>query len=138
MARDKIHEAVKNALVKDGWLITHDPYTLQYEEVTVHVDLAAQKLFAAEKEGRKIAVEIKSFLNRSGIHDFERALGQYVLYDMYMDEIEPERQLYLAVSNFTYRELFSRRGIQFAIQKKQMKIIVIDLSDEEIEEWINN
>ncbi len=138
MARDKIHDAVKNALVKDGWLITHDPYTIQYEDVTVHVDLAAQKLFAAEKEGRKIAVEIKSFLNRSGIRDFEQALGQYVLYDMYIEEVEPNRDLYLAVSNFAYQEIFSRKGVQFAVKKGRLKIIVVNLSAEEVETWIND
>jgi hypothetical protein len=29
-AKDSFHNIVKNALVKDGWKITHDPFT--YEE----------------------------------------------------------------------------------------------------------
>ena len=46
MARlDKIHNAVKNALIKDGWKITHDPYTIEYEEITVQADLAAAAHF---------------------------------------------------------------------------------------------
>ena len=28
-ARDMYHTAVKNALIKDGWTITHDPLTLE-------------------------------------------------------------------------------------------------------------
>src|SRR6266550_7381909 len=32
-AADRIRDAVKNALVKDGWTITADPYVLEYEEV---------------------------------------------------------------------------------------------------------
>ncbi|NET09520.1 MAG: hypothetical protein F6K16_33415 [Symploca sp. SIO2B6] len=28
MARDAIHNQVKNALIRDGWTITDDPYTL--------------------------------------------------------------------------------------------------------------
>ena len=60
-ARDKIHLPVKNALIKDGWTITHDPYTLRYEEVTVQVDLAAERLLAAERGEEKIAIEIKGF-----------------------------------------------------------------------------
>ncbi|MGH9837029.1 MAG: element excision factor XisH family protein, partial [Blastocatellia bacterium] len=58
MARDKIHYAVKNALVNDGWTITADPYEIAYEGVNVYADLAAERPFAAEKNGRKIAVEI--------------------------------------------------------------------------------
>lgn len=43
MARlDKIHDAVKNALVKDGWTITDDPFTLEYEEQILFVDLAGE------------------------------------------------------------------------------------------------
>ena len=137
MARDKIHTAVKNALIHDGWQITHDPYPLKYEDVSVEVDLAAQKLFAAEKDEQKIAVEIKSFLSRSGIYDFERALGQYMLYRMYMEETDPTRILYLAVSSFTYAELFARKGIQLAVKKGQLKLIVVHLKREEVLRWIN-
>jgi hypothetical protein len=32
MAKDKIHELVKNALIKDDWKITDDPYTIEYKE----------------------------------------------------------------------------------------------------------
>jgi hypothetical protein len=60
MAKDRIHGAVKNALIEDGWQITHDPYPLQYEDVSVEIDLAAQKLFDAEKEDQKIAVSISN------------------------------------------------------------------------------
>ncbi len=29
-ARDTFHDSVRHALVKDGWTITHDPYTLTF------------------------------------------------------------------------------------------------------------
>ena len=29
MAKDIYHQAIKNALVKDGWTITADPYPLE-------------------------------------------------------------------------------------------------------------
>ncbi len=29
-ARDKVHDIVKNALIKDGWTITDDPLTLKF------------------------------------------------------------------------------------------------------------
>jgi hypothetical protein len=67
-ALDKIHNAVKNALIKDGWTITADPLMLKYEGQKILIDLAAEKdflesgVFAAEKGTEKIAVEVKSFL----------------------------------------------------------------------------
>ena len=41
--KDRVHDAIKNALIKDGWLITDDPYTIQYEGTTVFADLAAKR-----------------------------------------------------------------------------------------------
>ena len=29
-ARDYLHNIVKNALIKDGWIITHDPFTIVF------------------------------------------------------------------------------------------------------------
>jgi hypothetical protein len=90
MARDIIHGEVKNALIKDGWTITDDPYTLKYEEVEVYTDLAAERTIAAEREGHKIAVEVKSFIGRSPIHDLEIALGQYDIYRSFLELVEPD------------------------------------------------
>jgi hypothetical protein len=55
MALDKIHNAVKNALIKDGWTITEDPYQITYGTRKVYIDLSAEKFFIAEKGGAKIA-----------------------------------------------------------------------------------
>ena len=79
-AKDLYHDAVKAALIRDQWIITHDPLTLKLGKKDFYVDLGARRLLAAQKEERKIAVEIKSFTGRSDINDLEKALGQYILY----------------------------------------------------------
>jgi XisH protein len=76
MAKDKIHTVVKEALAHDGWHITHDPYYLKVLEVEQEIDLGAEEIVAAELEGKKIAIEIKSFLRGSFINEFHGALGQ--------------------------------------------------------------
>ncbi len=80
MAKDLFHYAVKEALIKEQWVITADPLTIKIDRVKLEIDLAADKVFAAEKAGQKIAVEIKSFLNPSAITDFHAALGQFLNY----------------------------------------------------------
>lgn len=65
MARDVFHDQVKEALTKDGWEITHDPYPLTHLKRKMEIDLGAEKIIAAEKDSVKIAVEIKSFLSHS-------------------------------------------------------------------------
>jgi predicted RecB family endonuclease len=103
-AKDVFHEVVKKALQKDGWQITHDPLSISVGGVNLSIDLAAEKLIAAEREGEKIAVEIKSFLERSSaISEFHTALGQFINYRGALKRRQPERVLYLAVPLTTYK-----------------------------------
>jgi XisH protein len=76
-ARDKYHFEFCNALLKEGWIITHDPYPLKIESKrTYPIDLGAERLLAAEKDKEKIAIEIKSFLQDSMASAFHEAAGQ--------------------------------------------------------------
>jgi hypothetical protein len=74
--RDSEHEAVRRALITDGWTITHGPSTLSDEEARAVIDLGAELLLAAERAERTIAVEVKPFGGLSVIADVEQALGQ--------------------------------------------------------------
>jgi hypothetical protein len=58
-ARDRYHDQVKNALIKDGWTTTDDPLHVRRGKMDMYVDLGAeQEIYAAEKDQRKIAVEV--------------------------------------------------------------------------------
>jgi hypothetical protein len=57
--------------------------------------LGAEKVIVAEKAGRKIAVEIKSFIGSSTLSEFHLALGQFLNYRYALEDIEPDRVLYL-------------------------------------------
>ena len=48
------------------------------KDVDLFADLANEKLIAAERQGQKIVVEVKSFLSQSPMRDFEMALWQYM------------------------------------------------------------
>jgi hypothetical protein len=74
-AKDTYHDALCRALVKDGWTITDDPFRLIWGKRDFYVDLGAERVVAAEKAGKRIAVEVKSFLGASAMHDLELALG---------------------------------------------------------------
>lgn len=79
--KDKFHQVVKRSLEKEGWLITHDPFTIQITEtVRLKIDLGAETTIAAQRDQEKIAVEIKSFITDSEISEFHTALGQYLNY----------------------------------------------------------
>jgi len=134
--KDIYHDACKNALTKDGWIITHDPFTLSFGKRNLYIDLGAEQQIAAEKEGRKIAVEVKSFRGPSEIVNLENALGKYVFYRSLLAQDEPERVLYLAVTDDVFRGIFTEPVGQFIQAEHNLKIIVFDDATEVIVKWI--
>ena len=135
--RDLFHDAVRNALLKDGWDITDDPLHLSVGEVDLYVDIGAEKMFAAEKEERKIAVEIKSFTSPSLVADFHLAVGQFLNYRLALEDQMPERVLFLAISLDVYESFFTRKLAQRAIERYEIRLLVFDSVDEEIVRWIS-
>ncbi|MEM7655608.1 MAG: element excision factor XisH family protein [Bacteroidota bacterium] len=136
-AKDFFHEQVKAALLREGWLITHDPYSIDYEDVKMAIDLGAEQMLAAEKGQTKIAVEIKSFLSESFIYEFHSALGQFLNYQWALGKVEPDRELFLAVPDDIFEERFHYRLVQEIIEQHRVNIIVFSSSTEEIVQWIS-
>jgi len=48
-ARDRIHDILREALEKDGWTITHDPYYVPVGTRRAFIDLGAEQVLAAVK-----------------------------------------------------------------------------------------
>jgi hypothetical protein len=134
---DIIHNAVRNALIKDSWVITDDPYVIQYRKTTLYADLGAEQPMAVERYGQKLVVEVKSFIGASKIQDLKEALGQYDIYRYLLEEIAPDRKLYVAVSTVAYKSFFKQDVIQLILNKHQLPLIVVDTEMEEIRQWIN-
>lgn len=135
-AKDLYHAAVRTALIKDQWTITHDPLTLKLGKKDFYIDLGASQLLAAEKVDRKIAVEIKSFIGRSDIDDLEKALGQYVLYQDILAELEPSRALYLAIPSRVAEDLFEEPIGRLLLKNRRLKLLSFDPKQEVIQQWI--
>jgi len=137
-AKDVFHETVKRGLINDGWTITHDRLYLRAGARYVFVDLGAQRLIGAEKGNEKIAVEIKSFIGDSAIRDLEVAIGQYILYATVLANKEPDRQLYLAVSDEAYKGILSEAIGEIVINAQKIRLIIFDEKTGEIIRWIRN
>jgi XisH protein len=137
-AKDVFHEVVKAALQKEGWRITHDPFMISVGGVDMSIDLGAEKLIAAQRQGEKIAVEVKSFLSKSSpISEFHRALGQFINYRAALKQKERDRILYLAVPLITYEDFFQLEFPKARVEENEIKIIVYDIASEVIVEWKN-
>lgn len=139
MARDLIHEAVKTSLINDGWTITDDPFSIDLigdERRQLSADIGAEKFFIAEKENRKIVVEIKTFGGFSILNSFHSALGQYLAYRSAMRKSNIDRELFLAVSIEAFFAIQEINFLQDLIQEFELKFIVIDLEEKTVTQWI--
>jgi len=134
--KDSHHDLVRNALEKDGWTVTHDPFTIRLEDVKFYVDLAAEKTIETDGETRKIAIEIKVFGGLSFLNEFEKAVGQYLIYKQFLGDLFPERILFLAVSTDVFEGSFSLPSIQAVVIKQEIKLLVFNHETEEITKWI--
>jgi len=135
-ARDIYHDVVRNALIKDGWTITHDPLRLKWGVKDMYADLGAEKVLTAEKAGQKIAVEIQSFVGASEVDDIQKAIGQYCLYHSVMARTEPDRTLYLAIHKEVFVDVFEEPLGQLLREDYHVPLIVFDLQEEVIFKWI--
>jgi len=136
-ALDLYHDAVVRALVADGWRVTDDPLVLPVGTRELYVDLAAERAaIGAEREGRRIAVEIKSFVRPSALADLHEAVGQYAVYRSVLEHVDAGREIYLAVPIRVHEGIFSERVGQIVLESQHIKLIVFDHQSERITRWI--
>ncbi|MEC4896062.1 MAG: XisH family protein [Oscillatoria sp. PMC 1051.18] len=135
-AKDIYHDAVKNALIKDGWTVTDDPYTIQYEDAELYADLAIEKRTADEESERKVIIEIKSFISPSLMSAFEMALGQYILYRNFLRLTNKDYEIYLAVRDTVYNTFFQRKSVNAIVKINQIALVIFNNEREEITQWI--
>ncbi|MCP5503402.1 MAG: hypothetical protein H7A25_26115 [Leptospiraceae bacterium] len=137
MAKDIYHNILINALVKDGWQVTDDPLFIKYFEKHFYIDFGAEKFLVAEKKKKRIAIELKSFLNPSNIYDFHVMIGQYTNYKMILKEKNSERDLFLGIDENTYNRLKESMGLKSLFYLHNVKLIVFNPEIEEIVKWKN-
>lgn len=133
--RDIHHDVVKRTLQGNGWIITHDPLPYRIDDDQIFIDLGAERVIGAERGNIKIAVEVKSFLSPSPLTDFQEAIGQFVLYQQFLNELEPDRTLILAIPE-TAGSFFKRKIAQRLYETQQLKVLIVNIHQEVIVEWL--
>lgn len=137
MAKDIFHDAVREALEKDGWTITHDPYSVYHkdQQIDYDIDLGAEKLLAAEKGLERIAIEVKTFVKPSLPYEFHSVLGQYLVYVSILRRFDPDRILYLAIPLYADERIEGFPFILEVMKEYQVNILVFDSQTKTIVSW---
>ncbi|MGL4554217.1 MAG: element excision factor XisH family protein [Gemmataceae bacterium] len=136
-ARNIYHPHVLDALRSDGWTVTDDPLRLVFGDQRLYVDIGAERdIIGAERGPDRIAVEVQSFVQPSSVRALQEAVGQYQVYRTVMDQVDPERRLYLAVPERVQEEVLSDRFGQLIIRELCIKTLVFDEDSRKVIRWI--
>lgn len=68
----------------------------------------------------------------TSLRELHVAVGQLLNYRLVLAESEPERRLYLAISEYVYNTLFETQFGQLVLEKHQISVIVFDEQQEVI------
>jgi hypothetical protein len=82
-------------------------------------------------------VEIKVFGGISFFYELHTATGQYCNYRALLSEVNPEREIWLAIPLDIFQSQFQRKATQKIVETLNIKLVVYDVENEVIVEWIN-
>lgn len=132
-AKDRYHDAVVHALIKDGWTIAAEQLFIRLAGRRLWIDIRAAKA----SEQLAIVVEVKGFENIPSPVDYlADAVGKYVLYLGALDSVSIDAPLYMAVPVAAYQGILSEEIAQRAMRRIDIKLIVFDPEREELTKWI--
>ncbi len=133
-AFDSCHPQVVRALEKDGWTISSDQFLIRIDRShRIYIDIEAQRVDSSSI----MVVEVKCFQDiESETSDLYSAIGQYLIYRNLLERNNLDISLYLAIPLEAYLGVFNRMAFPMIVQN-HVKMIVVDLEREVIDQWLN-
>lgn len=132
-AKDRYHDTVKRALVKDGWTIEDDQVRLKIGSRNLWIDLQASRT----NQPFAVLIEVKGFENPpSWVEAVSDAIGQYILYSVVLTSKGIAVPLYLAVPTAAYKGIWSEPLGLALIKRLGIKLLVFDPTEEDVLQWL--
>lgn len=133
-AKDRYHDTVKRALVKDGWTVVREQVLFIIADRHVWIDMEASRTPGEHR----ILIEVKGLEGPSHVEALMEAIGQYVVYRAVIDEAGGQNiPLYLAVTESAYQSILSEQIGVVVRRQAQVKLFVFDPDSEEVRLWID-
>lgn len=137
--QDRDHHIVIQALKAAGWTVTHPQgIATRFAGKRGTVDIGAE-IYEAEKGNRKIAVEVKNYppTGNGVMGEFQRNVGQHLMYKEWFEENEPDREVYTAIPKATYDGFLSNQESQHFLRKHEIKMFTYNPDSQTLDKWID-
>jgi len=137
-AQDLYHDVVRDALRKDGWRITHTALQLKARAESSAGEPWEGPWLIADKDERKVAVAVNSFVGHSSPEDLTQMWSQLALARPQLRAMNADRVVYLAVRQATYNACFGGTEGDLLLAKEHMQLLVFDPRAEVIVQWVSH
>jgi hypothetical protein len=133
-SEDRCQQAIIRALLKEGWQVLVSQYLILFgrKNRRLYTDLA----LSHPAEPKPILVEVKCFHGPYPMPELYQVLGQYQLYRQCLDRRQIDFPLYLAIPDVAYQSLFTEPEVKAILKYARIKLLVVDLRQEEVLRWI--
>lgn len=133
-AIDQCEPQVIRAFGKADWTVIQQPVSIPLRPGYVHADLRLQH---QQRQTNIIVVEVKCFPESRSVRDeFYHAIGQYLFYRALLKARGDSSDLYLTVPHEVYQRFFMDNLIQSILEDDKIQVVVVNLADEEITQWV--
>ena len=135
MDRIELRVVIANALAKDGWTISHEPFL---PPPLVHGDIensVVERAILACRGGEKIALIPLEIDDSSDLDSVYEAIGGHALLRSLMTRSESDRLVYIAVSKEGASVILCRPSIMKALGDLQMPFVICDREKRRILRW---
>ena len=135
---DLYHDVVRDALRKDGWRITHTALQLKARAGSGAEEFWEGPWLIADKDERKVAVTVSSFVGRSNLADITQLWRQLGLSRRRLHAMDADRVMYLAVRQATYSACCTEAEGELVLAKEHMQLLVFDPRAEAVVQWVSH
>ena len=133
--RDLYYDLVKNALRQDGWRLTYTLLPLKKGAGPATGESWTTQLLGAERDERRIAVAVNSFIGHSEPDELMEAFQQLALSLPRVYDAAPGHVLYLAVRQATYHACFTGPEGARLLASQPLSLLVFDPRAGAIVQW---
>jgi len=134
MVKDRIHYRVRSILEKNGYTVFKDPLYLDFANTRIEADLGVEIFLESERKIKRAVIEIKSYTSHSLIQDVRNAVGQVLMYEHALEELNKDLPVYLTMPITIYR-LMSQLGSYLPFIEKHCNTMIYNTKTGEILEW---